>query len=276
VQRGYSARISLAIAVLLEDDVWRSFVPSVVRIVYTPRSLAALIPSNWRPRRRLVSNSANTPRMSRNAFPAAAPVSTGCSVAFKATPLGLELVHDVLEVLERTRETIDASDDRRVAGAQEVEQHLQFATAGARLLGADHLATSRFQPSALDRQVLVEGRYPGVAVKRHPHRTSFRQSLPCIFLRFDGPLSSPPRCMSRITCFPSAQHEPSWQNPSPRDQTGSRSVRLCVSEGRFVSSGDVGTYCADYESKKNVGILVPRGTNRRRQTLCIAQVLKIH
>jgi hypothetical protein len=41
--------------------------------------------------------------MSRNAFPAAVPVSTGCSVAFSATPRAFQLVHDVLEVLQRTR-----------------------------------------------------------------------------------------------------------------------------------------------------------------------------
>jgi hypothetical protein len=32
-------------------------------------------------------DSANTPSMSRNALPAAVPVSIGCSVAFSATPL---------------------------------------------------------------------------------------------------------------------------------------------------------------------------------------------
>ena len=99
------------------------------------------------------------------------PVSTGCSVAFSATPLGLQLVHDVLQVLQRARQAIDAGDDERVAGAQEVEQHLQFAAAvaarAARLLGADHLAPRRFQRGALDREVLVEGGDAGVTVKGH-------------------------------------------------------------------------------------------------------------
>ena len=58
--------------------------------------------------------------------------------------LGLQLVHDVLQVLQRARQAIDAGDDERVAGAQEVEQHLQFAAPvaarAARLLGPDHLA----------------------------------------------------------------------------------------------------------------------------------------
>jgi len=59
------------------------------------------------------------------------------------------------------------SDDERVAGAQEVEQHLQFATAVARLLGADYLATGCLQRCALNGQVLVEGRDPSVAVEGH-------------------------------------------------------------------------------------------------------------
>src|SRR5215218_3981152 len=42
-----------------------------------PRALAAWMPSSWRSRRRLVSNSVNTPSMSRNALPAAVLVSMG-------------------------------------------------------------------------------------------------------------------------------------------------------------------------------------------------------
>ena len=80
-------------------------------------------------------------------MPAAVPVSTGCSVAFRATPSGLELVHDVLEVLQRARQTIDAGDDERVAGAQKVEQHLQLGAAVAAratgLLGTNYLAARR-------------------------------------------------------------------------------------------------------------------------------------
>src|SRR5207245_920471 len=53
---------------------------------YTPRALAAAIPSCWRSRRRLVSNSANTPNMSRKAFPVALWVLIGCSVARRVTP----------------------------------------------------------------------------------------------------------------------------------------------------------------------------------------------
>jgi hypothetical protein len=85
--------------------------------------------------------------MSRNALPAALPVSTGCSVAFQGDTSGLELVHDVLEVLERAGQTVDASNNERVAGTQKVEQHLQLGAAiaprAAGLLGTNHLATRR-------------------------------------------------------------------------------------------------------------------------------------
>ena len=84
---------------------------------------------------------------------------------------GLQLVHDVLEVLQRTRQAVDAGDHERVAGAQEIEQQLQFgaavATRAAGLLGPDHLAARRLQRGALDREVLVEGGDPGVTVKGH-------------------------------------------------------------------------------------------------------------
>jgi hypothetical protein len=47
-----------------------------------PAAFAFAIPSSWRSRRRLVSNSANTPSMSRRHLPAAVLVSIGCSVAW--------------------------------------------------------------------------------------------------------------------------------------------------------------------------------------------------
>ena len=49
---------------------------------YTPRAFAAAIPSIWRSRCRLVSNSAKTPSISRKAE----RVSTGCSVALRVAP----------------------------------------------------------------------------------------------------------------------------------------------------------------------------------------------
>jgi hypothetical protein len=53
------------------------------RPLQTPAALALAIPSSWRSRRRLVSNSAKTPRMSRKHLPAAVPVSIGCSVGLQ-------------------------------------------------------------------------------------------------------------------------------------------------------------------------------------------------
>src|SRR6516165_10683953 len=47
------------------------------------------MPSSWRSLRRLVSNSANTPSISRKHLPAAVEVSIGCSRARSATPLAL-------------------------------------------------------------------------------------------------------------------------------------------------------------------------------------------
>jgi hypothetical protein len=47
---------------------------------------ALAMPSSWRSRRKLVSNSANTPTMSRKHLPAAVPVSIGCSVALSDAP----------------------------------------------------------------------------------------------------------------------------------------------------------------------------------------------
>jgi hypothetical protein len=62
------------------------------RPLYTPAALAFAIPSSWRSRRRFVSNSANTPSMSRKHLPAAVLVSIGCSVAFNEAPRRAALV----------------------------------------------------------------------------------------------------------------------------------------------------------------------------------------
>jgi hypothetical protein len=53
---------------------------------HLPLAFAFAMPSSCRSRRRLVSNSANTPSMSRKHLPAAVPVSIGCSVAFRTAP----------------------------------------------------------------------------------------------------------------------------------------------------------------------------------------------
>ena|SRR6202521_992344 len=53
------------------------------RPLNTPAALALAMPSSWRSRRKLVSNSANTPSMSGKHLPAAVPVSIGCSVVLQ-------------------------------------------------------------------------------------------------------------------------------------------------------------------------------------------------
>ena len=56
-------------------------------------------------------------------------------------------MHDVLKVFQRTRQSVDARNDERVAGTQKVEQHLQLSAAVATrttgLLGTNHLAARR-------------------------------------------------------------------------------------------------------------------------------------
>jgi hypothetical protein len=85
--------------------------------------------------------------------------------------LGLELVHDVLKVFQRTRQSVDTCDDERVAGTQKVEQHLQLGAAVATrttgLLGTNHLAARRLQRGTLDREIVIDSRYPGVTVNGH-------------------------------------------------------------------------------------------------------------
>ncbi len=86
-------------------------------------------------------------------------------------PLGLQLMHDVLQILHRPGQAIDAGDDQGVALAQEVEQDLQLAPPVAAgtggLLGADDVAAGRLQRRALDGEILVDGADAGVAVEGH-------------------------------------------------------------------------------------------------------------
>src|SRR6266436_3681947 len=63
-----------------------------------PAAFALAIPSSCRSFRRFVSNSANTPSMSKKHLPAALPVSIGCSVAFNEAPRARTWAHDVLQV----------------------------------------------------------------------------------------------------------------------------------------------------------------------------------
>jgi hypothetical protein len=51
-------------------------------ILYLPLFFPLAIPSSCRSLRRLVSNSENTPSISKKALPAALDVTIGCSIAF--------------------------------------------------------------------------------------------------------------------------------------------------------------------------------------------------
>ncbi len=69
-------------------------------------------------------------------------------------------MHDVLQVLQRAGEAVNAGHDQGVAGLHEVEQHLQLgpsiARAAAGLPGADHAAAGGTQRMLLNGEVLVE------------------------------------------------------------------------------------------------------------------------
>jgi hypothetical protein len=118
----------------------------------------------------LVSNSANTPSIEKRFACGDAGVDRLLG-RLQRDAAGLELVHDVLEVPQRSSQAINAGDDKGVTGAQELKRCLEFgvvvATRIARFLGADHLAARRFECGVLDRKVLIEGRDPGVTVNLH-------------------------------------------------------------------------------------------------------------
>ena len=82
-----------------------------------------------------------------------------------------EFVDNVLQVLQRARETVDAGDNQGVAWLNEVEQHLQFGAAVAPvatfLFRTDHPASGRAQRLPLHGKVLVQRRDVCVAVGRH-------------------------------------------------------------------------------------------------------------
>src|SRR5271169_3781506 len=101
------------------------------RPLYTPAALALAIPSSWRSRRRFVSNSANTPSISRKHLPAAVLVSIGCSVAFNEAPLARTRDHNPAAVGTRR-----LPGPRREVGRHHVVWHYRIAmTAVASIAG---------------------------------------------------------------------------------------------------------------------------------------------
>jgi hypothetical protein len=73
-----------------------------------------------------VSNSANTPSMSRKHLPAAVLVSIGCSVALKLAPLALRVRTMSCRSPDRARQAIDACHRQHVALADEVEHRAEL------------------------------------------------------------------------------------------------------------------------------------------------------
>ena len=116
-------------------------------------------------------------------MPAAVPSVDRLLGRFQRDAAGLQLVHDVLEIFQRTRQAINAGDDKRVTGTRELEQCPEFgaavATRAARFLGADHLAARRLERGVLDRKVLIEGRDPGVSIDRHTGASVSLATRPC-------------------------------------------------------------------------------------------------
>ena len=70
--------------------------------------------------RRLVSNSAKTPSLADDR------AGVDWLLGNLGRPTALQLMDDVLQVLHQAREPVDAGDDQRVAGTQEVEQDLKL------------------------------------------------------------------------------------------------------------------------------------------------------
>jgi len=160
------------------------------------------MPSSWRSRRRFGLELGEHAQHVQERLARGRAGVHGLLGGAQGDALRLQLVHDVLEVLQRAREAVDAGDHQRVAGLHEVEQHLQLgppvAAGAGRRLGADHLATGRLEGGALDGEVLVESGYAGVAVGGHgcPERVwtpaRYRSRMPETTLLARGNHPTPP------------------------------------------------------------------------------------
>lgn len=91
--------------------------------------------------------------------------------ALAEDPFSGQRVHDVLQILDATRQAVDPRQDQRVAPPQEIEQRLQFGAAGAagaaRLLGPDHVAASGAQRLLLQGEILVAAGNASISIERH-------------------------------------------------------------------------------------------------------------
>jgi hypothetical protein len=142
------------------------------RPLYTPAAFALAIPSSWRSFRRFVSNSANTPSISKKHLPAAVPVSIGCSAALSEAPRAFTAgTNDILQVADRPGQPVNPRRHEHVAGPKEVEHDLQLLAAlrgpPAALLGADTVAAGDAQCRLLKREVLIRRTDPRVSNDGH-------------------------------------------------------------------------------------------------------------
>ena len=81
----------------------------------------------------------------------------------------LQIMNDILQILHRSGESVDARDHQGVTWSKEFEKDGKFGSSiTARttfFLGADHGASGSSQGTVLDREVLISRADPGVAVK---------------------------------------------------------------------------------------------------------------
>src|SRR2546422_4909519 len=138
---------------------------------YTPRAFAAAMPSCWRSRRRLVSNSAYTPNMTKKAFPVALWVLIGCSVARRVTPRSLSRHTMSCEVFDAARQAVHPGDHERIPASEKLQQQRQFGTAlaagGRDFFRTDDLTPRRTERVFLQGAILIGGGNARVSVERH-------------------------------------------------------------------------------------------------------------
>jgi peptidase S24-like protein len=123
------------------------------------------------------------------ALAAAGPVSAPDAAALPEHPRAKiqEKAGDIA-VVDRAREPVNGSIILALLdGAFTVKRYRlrdgAIAAPAAGLLGTNHLAARTLQSGALDREVLIEGGYPGVAVKRHERCIERLISLQTVMLR---------------------------------------------------------------------------------------------
>lgn len=128
---------------------------------YTPLAFAAAMPSIWRSRLRLVSNSAKTPSISRKALPAAERVSHWLFCCPERYALLIQGIHNVLQVLNAAGQAIHACHHQRITRAQELQQQLQLAPSGpaasAGFFCTNNFTTSSAENLCLQSKILIAG-----------------------------------------------------------------------------------------------------------------------